>query len=158
GLDSALEGLCVRPEHVPQRSLYRELVATALNCAMSGSGDCDAVIGKFVEVSFGECNALCAGELDVSPESLLALAERCTDHLECYNRGGRHDGNKCALGQCDVTGDLCGGDYGACPPVASVPVTILQTCRRFSGNCRNEEFCQPALELCPPRLPFTSSR
>ena len=64
----------------------------------------------------------------------------------------------CAYGECDVTGELCGADYGPCPPVASVPIVILQTCERFSGNCRDEEFCQEGIGVCPDRLSSTSGK
>lgn len=161
GLDSALEGLCVRPDNLEIRKLYRELVAASLNCHMSGAaGDdfCDTVVGKFVDIEFSECNALCAGDIDGSDEELAALADDCIDQLDCYNSGGELVNGRCAYGQCDVTEQLCGGDYGPCPPVTGVPIPLLQVCERFDGNCRDEEFCQEGIGVCPDRLPQTSGR
>jgi hypothetical protein len=157
GLASALEGLCVRLDNeVPERELYRELVTAALNCAMSGSDNCDEVVDDFIDVSFSECSDLCAGE--TSDGDVLALAETCTHQLGCYNRGGRLIGDRCAFGTCDVTEQLCGGDYGPCPPVTGVPVPLLQVCERFPDNCRDENFCQPALDICPDRARPSGSR
>jgi hypothetical protein len=161
GLDSALEGLCVRPENSDLRRLYRELVAASLNCHMSGAaGDdfCDSVLEKFVDVEFSECNSLCAGELEGGDEELSALGQDCLEQLDCYNSGGRMILGRCAYGNCDVTGQLCGGGYGPCPPAAAVPVTLLQVCERFDGNCRDEEFCQEGINVCPDRLKATSGR
>lgn len=152
GLDSALEGLCVRVQHIDQRALYRELVATALNCAMSGSGGdeefCDEVVRRFVDVDFSDCSDLCAeGALDSS------AADYCIESLRCYNNGGEMKRGKCAYGTCDVSRDFCGGDYGTCPPIGVVGFPLLQVCERFSDNCRDERFCQEGLEVCPGRLP-----
>ncbi|MFN2376821.1 MAG: hypothetical protein ABR538_09805, partial [Candidatus Binatia bacterium] len=62
------------------------------------------------------------------------------------------------LGTCDVTREFCGDDHGPCPPVASVPIPLLQTCKRFADNCRDQEYCQPGLDLCPERVPAGNSR
>ncbi|MFN2427105.1 MAG: hypothetical protein ABR587_11740 [Candidatus Binatia bacterium] len=163
GLDSALEGMCVRVRGQKIRSLYRELVATALNCTMSGSfGDadfCDEVVNRFVDVDFTDCDALCAGDLEVGEDQFENLADNCIEHLECYNKGGEIIGNKCALGTCDITDEPCGGSYGPCPPVAvGQTFPILQVCDRFPDNCRDEQFCQDALEVCPDRLGSSGSR
>jgi hypothetical protein len=161
GLDSALEGLCVRPQHVEQRTLYRELVTTALNCAMSGAAGaefCDTVVTRFVDVTFSECDALCAGDAVVTADDEQTLAEACIQQLDCYNSGGQMVGGKCAIGQCEVTRQLCGADFGACPPVANIPIPLLQTCERFPGNCRDEEFCQEGINVCPDRNPNTSGK
>ncbi len=162
GLDSALEGLCVREAGNPQRALYRELVAAALNCAMSGSDNaefCDDIVSDFVDVSFSDCSALCAGEIAYTESSESEnLADACIRQLDCYNSGGRVAAGKCAIGTCEVTGALCGGDYGPCAPVANIPVPILQSCKRFPGNCRDEDFCQEGLGICPDKLPRTNNR
>lgn len=149
GLDSALEGLCVRVRDVEQRSLYQALVATALNCAMSGSDSCDAVVDPFIDVSFSECDALCASGAS------SALTRRCIDGLQCYNNGGRMVRGKCALGECNFSGERCGADYGFCAPIAVKLITYLQSCERFAGNCRDGDFCQPTLDVCPSRMPST---
>jgi hypothetical protein len=161
GLDSALEGLCVRPDNLEIRKLYRELVAASLNCHMSGAaGDdfCDSVVEKFIDVEFSECNALCAGDIEGSDDQLQELADECIEQLDCYNSGGRMVLGRCAVGTCDVTGQLCGGGYGPCPPFTQVSVTLLQVCERFDGNCRDEEFCQEGIGVCPERFPQTSGR
>ena len=67
-------------------------------------------------------------------------------------------GGKCAYGTCDVTDELCGGDYGVCPPVASVTFPILQVCERFPGNCRDEDFCQEGPRGLPGPHPASSTR
>jgi len=157
GLDSALEGLCVRAEGVKLRPLYRELVTAALNCVMSGSDDCDSVVAPFIDVSFSQCNALCAGNAMVSSDSNSNFVERnCTRQLACYNRGGRFLGGKCALGTCDITKEPCGGGFGPCPPFSVITFPLLQVCERYSGNCRDGEFCQPVLGICPDHRPVTS--
>jgi hypothetical protein len=154
GLSSALEAICVRNDgEFPRRELYQQLVTTALNCAISGSDNCDEVVDDFIQVSFSDCNALCAGDNEVGVD-----IETCNDQLTCYNRGGRILAGRCAFGRCDVTGQLCGGDYGPCPPAGVVPITILQTCERFPDNCRDEDFCQPALDICPDRVKSSGSR
>jgi len=154
GLDSALEGLCVRTQHVGQRSLYRELLTAALNCAISGSDDCNDVVSDFIERGFDECSELCS-EGDTDSE----FARDCTHQLWCYNRGGRIIDGNCAIGNCDITNEYCGSDFGPCPPVAvGQTFPVLQVCERFSNNCRRQEFCQPGLDVCPDRLPRSSSR
>jgi hypothetical protein len=149
GLDSALEGLCVRARDVEERSLYQALVATALNCAMSGSDSCDAVVSPFIDVSFSECDAVCENG------GSTALVERCIEGLQCYNNGGRMVRGKCALGECNFSGKSCGADYGFCAPITVKLVTYLQSCERFAGNCRDGDFCQPTLDVCPSRTPST---
>jgi hypothetical protein len=152
GLDSALEGLCVSTEGVPQRALYRQLIAAALNCAISGSTNCDETVGTHTDVSFDECNALCAGE-DVGDDG--PTIGDCIGDLDCYNNGGEITEGECALGTCSVTGELCGADAGACPLVNDVP----QGCDEFPGNCHDAEFCQEAIDVCPERLgPASSSK
>ena len=161
GLSSALEGLCVHVDGVQERSLYRELVAAGLNCAMSGSDNCDAVIDDFVDVSFSACNSACAlsqgNSATESSSNEDSFINTCTRELGCYNSGGRIIDGKCAYGNCDLTGKLCGGEYRTCPPLAvGVGIPTLQVCERFSDSCRNEPFCQEVLDICPSRLPVTS--
>jgi hypothetical protein len=153
GLSSALEAMCVRIEHVAERALFQQLVTTALNCAISGSDNCDEVVGEFISLPFSTCNQVCEEGLDDEE-----LAGECIRQLDCYNRGGQFFNDRCALGICNVTGQFCGAEYGACPPFASIPVVLLQTCERFPTNCRDEEFCQPALDICPERVAGGGSR
>jgi hypothetical protein len=157
GLDSALEGLCVYSARVQPRALYRQLVTTALNCAMSGGAhNCDAVVDPFMELTFSECSDLCYyGSYSDSDRQLI---DSCTHQLECYNSGGRIINGNCALGHCNVTDALCGADYGVCPPVVLVTLPILQTCERFPNNCRDEAFCQEGLGVCPSSPSMTSHR
>jgi hypothetical protein len=143
GLSSALEGLCVAVDGTPIRRLYRELVTAALNCTISGRPDnCDAVVSQFVDVSFSDCNELC----EIGDGSSQA-ARRCAAQLDCYNSGGRFDDGKCSYGDCNITGELCGGDYGACPPVSLITHIVFQKCERFEGNCRDELFCNTGLDV-----------
>jgi hypothetical protein len=152
GLDSALEGLCVKTEGERQRSLYRQLLAAALNCAISGSEDCDTLIGGHTDVSFDECNSLCAGE-DVGDDG--PTIRDCIGELDCYNNGGEIIEGDCALGNCSVSGELCGDDSGECPDIDAVP----QDCEAFPGNCHDAEFCQEDIDVCPDRVgPASSSK
>lgn len=145
GLSSALQGLCVRPKNVKQRRLDRQLVATALNCTISGRDDCDAfVLGK-VDVAFSTCNDVCAG-LDAGPDA--PSVSECIDQLACFNDGGEIVDGKCALGTCRTDTNLyCGGDYDRCPDVEGQP----QPCGKFDGNCREQALCNEALGVCPMR-------
>ena len=63
---------------------------------------------------------------------------------------------KCAYGHCDVTDELCGGEYGVCPPISVITFPILQVCERFPDNCRDEKFCNESLGVCPTHLRVTS--
>lgn len=159
GLSSAVEGLCVRREGVEERSLYKELVAARLNCVMSGSDDCDGVVEEFINASYSNCDAICSGDARFeSEEDYNSAVNACTHELACYNAGGRMIAGQCAFGKCDVTDELCGSDYGPCPAIPMVTFPILQTCERFPGNCREEAFCQPGLEICPAKTPVSSAR
>jgi hypothetical protein len=150
-LDSALEGLCVSTNGVKQRALYRQLVAAALNCAISNSNDCDATIDGLVEISFDECSALCAGD-DVGGEPTVT---QCIRHLDCYNNGGEVINGTCAFGNCSITNELCGGGAGECDPVNEVS----QTCVEFPDNCHDAEFCNEDIGICPDSTgPASSSR
>ncbi len=150
GLDSALEGLCVSTRGVKERSLYRQLLAAALNCAISNSADCDATVGGHTDVSFDECNALCAGE-DVGDDGPTLGA--CTRQLDCYNNGGEVIEGTCVFGNCSVSGELCGGGADDCPDINAVP----QSCVDFIGNCHDAEFCQEAIGVCPDKVGPASS-
>lgn len=117
-LDSALEALCVRSEGGDQRQLFRQLVATSLNCAISEGGTCDEILGRFIDVSFSDCDALCRGEEVVDGPTL----EECVGQLECFNEGGQVIDGLCAQGTClEDSTRLCGGDYGACDVVGALP-------------------------------------
>ena len=77
-LSSALEGLCVRTRGVKQRSLYRQLVAARLNCAVSGAANCAALAP-----SYDACDSLC--ENGSSSEIGYGV---CNKTLDCFNNGG----------------------------------------------------------------------
>jgi hypothetical protein len=110
-LDSALEALCVRPQGIDERALYRALVATALNCAVSDGGTCDEILERFVDVSFTDCNTLCQGDTVPGGPTI----DECIEQLECFNEGGQVIEGDCATGTCeDDPEELCGGDFGAC--------------------------------------------
>lgn len=153
-LQSALEALCVRTKGVKQRQLYRKLVTTALNCAISEGGDCDDVLARFVDVSFRDCSDICTGEEVIDGPS----ASDCRKQLGCFNKGGRLVDGSCALGTCESEAKLsCGASYGDCPDFDEAP----QACVPFEGNCSAEEFCQeldaPAL-VCPQKKRATSPK
>jgi hypothetical protein len=156
GLNSALEALCVHVGQDPERALYRELVTAALNCAISGAVDCDSEVSKFVSVSYNNCNALCGGAAATDDEGNSPVAT-CIAQLDCYNSGGHLIDGLCALGSCDVTRAPCGAEYGQCQPFPTVTFPILQVCKRFEGNCRDEDFCNPGLDICPTNFKGGSS-
>jgi hypothetical protein len=143
GTTSALEGLCVRPGGIPQRRLYRELVAAALNCAASGSANaCDDRSLAAVGISFDACNRLCAGT--ASQES--PAAEECIEMLRCFNEGGLAIGGVCAFGTCEKQPEIaCGGPSGECPDFADLP----QRCVEIDRSCRDAELCNDELGFCP---------
>ena len=148
GLDSSLEALCVKTQGVKQRSLYRQLVAAALNCGISG-GDCETVTDPFVDVSFDDCNALCAGDMLVDPPSI----GECVDQLDCFNNGGQVIMGDCAYGTCAGDGEYCGGDFGDCALYMDEP----QECVDFPGNCHEQDLCNEDIGVCPESGPASSS-
>lgn len=148
-LDSNLEGLCMRAKGVSQRRLYRHLVATAFNCAVSG-GDCDSVIAPFVDVSFSDCSDLCAGN---PVEDGPTLGE-CTHALDCFNNGGQIIEGDCVFGTCESEPEIyCGGDAGDCPLFEDEP----QDCIDFPANCHSATLCNEAIEFCPKNTRAGSS-
>ncbi len=150
GLDSALQGLCIKPQGVKQRRLYRELLATALNCTISGAADCDALVLAHGNVSFSECNAAC---LTADGGEGEAIAAECTHALSCFNKGGELIDGRCATGVCETDTDLsCGSDYGKCPEIEGSP----QPCVKFEDTCRQSAVCNPELGVCPDNLKATS--
>jgi hypothetical protein len=150
GLSSALQGLCVRTQGVRQRQLYRQLLATSLNCAMSDADDCDALVDEFVNVTFSECDAVCAGTDGSGGPSM----QKCIKQLRCFNVGGRIvEGGDCALGNCASQKSLyCGADFGACPLIND----RHQGCREFADNCYQTKFCQESLGICYGATPRSS--
>jgi hypothetical protein len=145
GLDSVLEGLCVSVEGESMRQLYRQLIAAALNCEISGS-DCDEAVQTYVDVSFSECDDLCA---DGSEDG--AAIQQCITELGCFNNGGQVIDGKCALGRCEVDeSSLCGSEYGKCPGSG-------QACIPFPGNCHSAILCNEELGVCPKKASASSS-
>ncbi|MFN2426065.1 MAG: hypothetical protein ABR587_06420, partial [Candidatus Binatia bacterium] len=129
GLTSNLEGLCMRAKGVPQRRLYRQLMAAALNCGISG-GDCDAILGKYVDVSFSDCSDLCAG----NPVQDGPTLGQCVSQLDCFNNGGLLVEGECVL---DLPGNchdapLCNEALGVCPK--STPASSPKACREARHN------------------------
>ena len=150
GLDSALQGLCVRAKSVEQRRLDRQLVATALNCAVSGRADCDAFVQEKVDVAFSACNDVCAG-IDAGPDA--PPIARCIAELACFNDGGEIVDGKCALGTCrSDPGLACGSSHGSCPDIEG----RAQRCLKFPGNCRAQPLCNEGLGVCPMRTARSS--
>lgn len=148
-LSSALEALCVRKEGFEERELFRQLVATAMNCGISEGGRCDQILERFVDVSFSDCNKLCAGE----PVENGPSAEQCSQQLACFNEGGRMFDDRCALGTCTQDSEtLCGSDYGDCQ---------AGDCDAFADSCTGSMVCSTALDapakICPAAEPETSA-
>jgi len=149
GLSSDLEGLCVKTRGIKERSLYRQLVAAALNCGISG-GDCDDILAKYVDVSFSDCSDLCAGNPPVDGPTV----SECVSQLDCFNNGGQLIDGDCAYGTCAEDPTVyCGGDYGDCPLFLEEP----QECEPFPGNCHSAALCNEALGVCPKNTPASSS-
>lgn len=149
GLSSNLEGLCMKSKGVPQRQLYRQLVAAALNCGISG-GDCDEITSQYMDVSFDDCSDVCAGIPVVDGPTM----KECTHELDCFNNGGLVVMGDCATGMCAETADYCGGDFGECPLYMDEP----QECVPLPGNCHSAALCNEDLGVCPKKTPASSSR
>jgi hypothetical protein len=134
-VDSVVEATCVNVQGVKQRQLYRQLTATALNCALSGKPDaeCDDLVPNF-----SKCNQLCAG---VSGTGVTI--DQCNTELDCFNNGGELFNGQCALGTCNASDALCGMDYGNCPcfPNPNTGVCEPQTCVNFPLNCHDQDLC-----------------
>lgn len=141
-LASALEALCVRIDGLEERQLFRQLVTTNLNCAISEGGRCDQILERFIDVSFSDCNNLCAGE----PVKGGPSAQECTRQLSCFNDGGRVFDGQCATGTCGKDSlQLCGADHGNCAGG--------KDCVRFDDTCAYSPVCSADLEamagICP---------
>jgi hypothetical protein len=75
--------MCVRVQGVHQRQLFRQMMAFALNCVMSGaSADCDALLA-----TASACDTLCASGLD---DDGVANVHDCIDAIDCFNNGGNY--------------------------------------------------------------------
>jgi hypothetical protein len=107
GMSSAEQALCIRTQGVEQRQLDRQLLAAGLNCAISEGADCESITSRFIDVSFNDCNAICAGtEITDGP-----TVDECIDALACFNKGGRFENGVCSTGTCDDDGTtLCEAD------------------------------------------------
>ncbi|MFN2375180.1 MAG: hypothetical protein ABR538_01500 [Candidatus Binatia bacterium] len=150
GLDSSLEGLCMRAQGVKQRQLYRQLMAARFNCAVSGAADCDTITSKYIDVLWSDCSDVCAGN---PPAIDPPTANECASQLGCFNNGGRviFDG-KCAYGTCENEPSVhCDGDYGDCPLFEEAP----QACIPFEGNCHDSALCNEGI-YCPKSTPASS--
>lgn len=142
GLTSDLEALCMRTQGVKERQLFRQLTAAALNCAISGS-DCDTMLARYIDVSFTECNALCAGD---APTPGAPTIGECTKQLDCFNNGGRILDGVCTTGTCASQPTLdCGEAAGTCPDFGGLP----QECTDFADSCHSAPLCNEALGVCP---------
>jgi len=159
GLESDLQGLCKRTKGVQQRQLYRQLVAAALNCALSGSnGNCNGALSGVMEVSYDDCSDVCAGNPPaVDPPSV----GDCIHELDCFNNGGTIAGGQCVTGSCEVDVHLfCGGEAGDCPDLPDGPddgdLPDPQPCINFP-NCHANPICNDGLGFCPKKTPASSS-
>lgn len=168
-LGSALEALCVRNNDPTQlNQTFRQAVATALNCSLSGRKTpelCAALVNRaLVGITWEQCNANCAlgGGAD---EDLLNI---CYSQLDCLNNGWKWfdmpDGFiGCAAGSCSIDGDPCGSEAGGCAPATAcdagyciyddfkshiscveVEECPAQECVMFSG-CHDRGLCESDL-------------
>jgi len=143
-LDSALEGLCMSAEGVHQRQLYRQLLAAALNCSLSGVDDCSQLVP-----GFAECDAACAGGIENAEPGGL---EQCGRSLGCFNNGGVIDpAGRCVLGYCSREHHKgCGGEVGECRFIdVNGDGQNDNRCLDLPGNCHDRDLCDsPVDSLC----------
>ncbi|MFN2377684.1 MAG: hypothetical protein ABR538_14190, partial [Candidatus Binatia bacterium] len=147
-LDSALEGLCIRVQGVKQRPLYRVLLTTAFNCAISEGGTCDQILERFTDVSFSDCSDLCAGaEFPEGP-----TLKQCKYELGCFNGGGRIIDGACVKGTCAEDTELYCSKDDDC----------AEDCVPFEDSCKKQDICSEDLDapatICPDPSPATSPR
>jgi len=149
GLDSVLEGMCVRTQGVDQRQLYRQLLTAKMNCLVSEGANCDDITDPFVDVNYSDCDAHCAGFPVVDGPSV----EECIDQLACFNGGGRIIEGSCVKGTCGNDGVTnCSNDEDC---------GVDGDCVRFEDSCANSQFCSEDLvdaeaQICPKKGPATS--
>lgn len=149
-LTASLEGLCMRTQGVKQRQLYRFLLTTAFNCAISEGGDCDQILSKFIDVSFSECSDVCEdGEEEGGP-----TLKDCKAQLGCFNGGGRWIDGDCVKGTCDGDGETYCSDDEDCAEE--------EECERFDDTCRSLDICSEDLDapaqICPKKGPASSPK
>jgi hypothetical protein len=150
-LSSALEGLCMRTQGVEQRQLYRQLLTARLNCALSEGDDCDSITGRFIDVSYDDCDALCAGETVVDGPT----EDECIDALKCFNSGGRVVNDECITGTCNGEDVInCFDDEDCADEIE---------CVRFEDSCSNSSLCTEDLDdaeaqICPEKGPASSPK
>jgi len=130
GLSSALEGLCVTVKGAKERQLYRQLIATALNCEISSGGNCDEILARYIDVSFSDCSALCAD--GGSSLGDVSVGE-CVEQLDCFNNGGRIVDGSCVEGGGGChEGELCNEEIGICP--GDTPASSPKACLEANSN------------------------
>jgi len=117
-VNSALEAICVSVKGDSRRQLARQLMAGALNCIITNSGDGDSCVsltgtlcgGVSVEEFFTPCNAACAAgdvtiDFDDDDDPLTPDVEvSCIGAIDCFNNGGNFDPTD---GSCDEAIDSC---------------------------------------------------
>jgi hypothetical protein len=145
-LSDALEALCVTVQGVQDRQLFRQLVAAALNCAVTGdASNCDSVVPEF-----SACSDLCAGTVDPNAPTV----NDCIGLLDCFNNGGQIESGQCATGTCQNQPSVfCGGDFGDCPLLNG----LTQACITFPGNCESAALCNHDINFCPASSPASST-
>lgn len=151
GLSSTLEALCSRTQGVKERQLYRQLVAAALNCAVSGMvNDCDLALDDLVEVTFTECSNLCEGSGALDGPTV----GECIEALDTFNNGGQVIDGTSSFGTCESQPEIrCGGDSGTCPDFNALP----QACVPFETSCHSDALCNEEIGFCPLKTPASSS-
>ncbi|MFN2376773.1 MAG: hypothetical protein ABR538_09565, partial [Candidatus Binatia bacterium] len=129
GLTSALEGLCVSVKGDKVRQLYRQLVATALNCQISSGTDCDVILARYIDVSFEDCSALCA---DGGNSLADVTVGECIEQLDCFNNGRVMVDGSCVEGGGCHDEPLCNEEIGVCP--LKTPASSSNACNEATKN------------------------
>jgi len=95
-VNSALEAICVSPKGDSRLQLARQLMAAALNCILTNSGDgvdaCTSLTGAVcggvsIEGIFNACNDACADGF-TTPQAGEFAGINCIDAIDCFNNGG----------------------------------------------------------------------
>ena len=142
-VDARSNAVC-RPAVSPECDVVESCDGAAVECPIDvlvGCADDDGAdcTQPSCDVSFDDCDALCAGDPVVDGPT----ARECEEQLSCFNEGGRMVAGQCARGNCaSDTGLYCGADYGPCPAIGEVP----QECVRFDDNCASHSLCSDDLD------------
>lgn len=119
---SSVEAMCIAVMGVGERQLARQLMATALNCVMSGGGATCA--GVSIQPVFADCNTVCESGGTSGSRSI----GDCITLLDDYNNGL---GNGCH-------------DRALCNPQVVDPVSGKPLCFEPPGSAGSSDECNDA--------------